>query len=80
MTVQREEPDLLVAFCDGCGERRILDDIEQDAEKDEIAAALAAIYDMIMPERREGRSHWKEKVRQILQLYHRPIERGRWAL
>jgi adenine-specific DNA-methyltransferase len=42
-------------------------------------AALSSIYDMIAPERRGGR-HWQPKVRQILQLYHQPIERGRWAL
>lgn len=42
-------------------------------------AALGSIYDMILPERRVSR-HWQPKVRQILQLHHRPIERGRWAL
>jgi adenine-specific DNA-methyltransferase len=44
------------------------------------SASLSAIYDMIAPERVAGRAHWREKVRQILQLYHQPIERGRWAL
>jgi adenine-specific DNA-methyltransferase len=42
-------------------------------------ASLPAIYDLIMPERRVSR-HWQPKVRQTLQLYHRPVERGRWAL
>lgn len=42
-------------------------------------ASLASIYDAIMPERRVSR-HWQPKVRQTLQLYHRPVERGRWAL
>lgn len=42
-------------------------------------ASLSAIYDVILPERRVSR-HWQPKVRQTLQLYHRPVERGRWAL
>lgn len=42
-------------------------------------ASLAAIYDLITPERRVSR-HWQPKVRQTLQMHHRPIERGRWAL
>ena len=42
MTVEREEPELLVAVCDGCGDRRILD-LDQHAHKDEIADALLAI-------------------------------------
>lgn len=41
--------------------------------------SLASIYDVITPERRVSR-HWQPKVRQILQLYHRPVDRGRWAL
>lgn len=44
------------------------------------AASLPAIYDRITPERRSASRHWQPKVRQILQLYHRPVERGRWAL
>lgn len=43
------------------------------------AASLAAIYDRVMPERRVS-PHWQPKVRQILQLHFRSIERGRWAL
>lgn len=43
-------------------------------------ASLPAIYDMITPERRAGRAHWQEKVRQTLQLYFEPVDRGRWAL
>lgn len=43
------------------------------------AASLAAIYDRIIPERQASK-HWQPKVRQILQLYFTPIERGRWAL
>jgi site-specific DNA-methyltransferase (adenine-specific) len=42
-------------------------------------ASLAAIYDMIMPPRRVSQ-HWREKVRQTLQLYHQPVARGRWAI
>lgn len=42
-------------------------------------ASLASIYDLIMPARRVG-PNWQPKVRQTLQLYHRPVERGRWAL
>lgn len=42
-------------------------------------ASLQAIYDMITPERRVS-AHWQPKVRQILQLHHQPVERGRWAL
>jgi len=43
-------------------------------------ASLPAIYDAITPERHAGRAHWQAKVRQTLQLYCRPVERGRWAL
>lgn len=43
-------------------------------------ASLPAIYDMITPERQRVSRHWQPKVRQVLQLHHRPIERGRWAL
>lgn len=42
-------------------------------------ASLASIYDVITPERRVSK-HWQPKVRQILQLHHRPVDRGRWAL
>lgn len=42
-------------------------------------ASLAAIYDLITPERRVSK-HWQPKVRQTLQMHHRPVERGRWAL
>lgn len=42
-------------------------------------ASLAAIYDLITPERRVSQ-HWQPKVRQTLQMHHRPVERGRWAL
>jgi site-specific DNA-methyltransferase (adenine-specific) len=42
-------------------------------------ASLSAIYDLITPERRVSQ-HWQPKVRQTLQLHHRPVERGRWAL
>lgn len=42
MTVEREEPELVIAVCDGCGERRILD-LDQDAPKEEIGEALLAI-------------------------------------
>lgn len=42
-------------------------------------ASLSAIYDLITPERRVSR-HWRPKVRQVLQMNHRPVDRGRWAL
>jgi hypothetical protein len=42
MTVQKEEPELLVAICDGCGERRILD-LDQQAEGSEITSALESL-------------------------------------
>jgi adenine-specific DNA-methyltransferase len=41
---------------------------------------LDAIYSAIAPSHRADRAHWKPKVRQILQLHHQPVERGRWAL
>lgn len=44
------------------------------------AASVAAVYDQITPERRGASGHWRPKVRQTLQRYFRPIERGRWAL
>lgn len=44
------------------------------------SARLESIYDVIAPAHRAGRAHWQAKVRQILQLHHTPIERGRWAL
>lgn len=34
---------MAVAVCDCCGVRQILDDLEPDAEKDEVARALAGI-------------------------------------
>ncbi len=42
--------------------------------------SLSSIYDRIAPERVAGKANWQAKVRQILQLYFEPIERGRWAL
>lgn len=39
MTIEREEPGLLVAVCEGCGDRRTLD-LEPEAEPAEINAAL----------------------------------------
>jgi site-specific DNA-methyltransferase (adenine-specific) len=42
--------------------------------------SLAAIYDRIAPERREGRAHWQPKVRQILQRYFQRVGSGRWAI
>jgi adenine-specific DNA-methyltransferase len=42
-------------------------------------ASLSAIYDAMLPERRVS-ANWRPKVRQSLQRYCRPVERGRWAL
>jgi hypothetical protein len=46
MTVEREEPHLLVAVCDGCGERRILD-VEAAPDEDLPTAEIAAALDDI---------------------------------
>lgn len=43
-------------------------------------AELAAIYHAIEPRRPTPNAHWREKVRQTLQRYFRPVERGVWAL
>lgn len=42
MTVEREEPDILVATCDGCGERAVLE-LDQGAEEAAIAAELGEL-------------------------------------
>lgn len=39
MTIQKEEPGLIVAYCDNCGER-LVTDIELDSSPGEIEDAL----------------------------------------
>lgn len=43
-------------------------------------ATLAELYHAIEPRRPTPNAWWREKTRQTLQLYCRPIERGVWAL
>jgi hypothetical protein len=43
-------------------------------------ASLEELYQMIAPKRPTGNKWWKEKVRQILQLYFRRVEAGVWGL
>lgn len=39
MTIEREEPDVWVAYCDGCGERLVLD-VDGRSEREEAEADL----------------------------------------
>lgn len=43
-------------------------------------ADLCQIYSAIEPRRPTANAWWKEKVRQILQLYFEPVARGRWRM
>lgn len=43
-------------------------------------ASLAELYHAIEPRRPTPNPWWQEKVRQVLQNYCRPVERGVWAL
>jgi site-specific DNA-methyltransferase (adenine-specific) len=43
-------------------------------------ATLAALYQAIEPRRPTPNAWWREKVRQTLQRYCTPLERGVWAL
>jgi adenine-specific DNA-methyltransferase len=43
-------------------------------------ATLAALYHAIEPRRPTPNAFWREKVRQTLQLYCRPVARGEWAM
>lgn len=43
-------------------------------------AALRDLYDVIEPHRPTDNRWWQEKVRQQLQLYFTPVEKGVWAL
>jgi site-specific DNA-methyltransferase (adenine-specific) len=43
-------------------------------------ATLQELYQVIQPHRPTGNPWWREKIRQNLQRYHRPIARGQWAI
>lgn len=43
-------------------------------------ARVADLYDTIEPRRISSNQWWREKVRQTLQRYFRPIARGEWSL